>query len=74
MARVHKLVDGRPVPVKVKTGLSDGSRTEIEGVGEGEVKEGDPVVVGIEGATGAQNAARPFGMQPGGSGGRRRGF
>ncbi|HLP40317.1 MAG TPA: efflux RND transporter periplasmic adaptor subunit, partial [Fibrobacteria bacterium] len=72
--RIHLLMDGRPMPVKVKTGLSDGSRTEIEVKGEGEVKEGDPVIVGIDGAAGAQNAARPFGMQPGGAGGRRRGF
>jgi HlyD family secretion protein len=65
--RIYLLVDGKPSPVRVRTGLTDGSRTEIEGP----VEPGAAVLVGMEGAA-AQNAARPFGLQPGG--GRRRGF
>lgn len=67
---VYVLVDGKPSPVRVKVGLSDGSRAEIEGP----VEPGTPVVTGIEGgAAGPQSAARPFGLQPG-AGGRRRGM
>ncbi len=39
--RVYKLVEGKPVAVPVKTGISDSSFTEIV---EGEVREGDKVV------------------------------
>jgi HlyD family secretion protein len=65
--RIFLLVDGKPTPVRVRTGLTDGSRTEIDGP----VEPGAAVLVGIDGAA-AQGAARPFGLQPGG--GRRRGF
>ena len=40
---------GRPKPVQVRTGLSDGSFTEVSGEG---LKEGDTVVIGIGGPTG----------------------
>ncbi|WP_246212111.1 efflux RND transporter periplasmic adaptor subunit [Usitatibacter palustris] len=39
--RVYKLVDGKPVAVPVKTGLSDANFTEIV---EGDIKEGDKLV------------------------------
>lgn len=39
--RVYKLVDGKPVAVTVKTGISDSSFTEIV---EGDLREGDKVV------------------------------
>ena len=39
--RVHKLVDGKLVPVTVKTGISDASFTEVLG---GELAEGDKLV------------------------------
>ncbi len=40
-ATVHILEQGAPKPVKVKTGLSDGTYTEITG---GEIKEGDLLI------------------------------
>lgn len=69
--RVYLLVDGKPSPVRVKTGLSDGSRTEVEG----DLKPGANVITGLEGAGpgAAGQGARPFGLQPQ-QGGRRRGF
>jgi HlyD family secretion protein len=36
--------DGQPKPVEVKTGLTDGTSTEIS---EGPLKEGDEVILGI---------------------------
>lgn len=41
---------GKPRPVQVRTGLSDGSFTEVSGEG---IKEGDTVVIGLVSATGA---------------------
>ncbi len=66
--RVYLLAGDSLVPVKVKVGLSDGSRTEVEG----DLEPGAAVVTGLEGAApAAQGAARPFGMQPGGGRQRR---
>lgn len=70
--RIFLLVDGKPTPVRVKTGLSDGSRTEVEG----DIEPGASVITGLEGAPGGAagaQGARPFGLQPQQSG-RRRGF
>jgi HlyD family secretion protein len=57
--RVYKLEDGKPVPVMVRVGLSDGQRTELlEGLAEG-----DRVIVGGgEASTGGQPQRRrgPF--------------
>lgn len=39
---LYKLVDGKPEPVVVRVGVSDGSWTEVSG----NVREGDPIVVG----------------------------
>ena len=41
--RIWVLRDSRPVPVAVSVGLSDGSRTQVEGEG---LQEGDSIVVG----------------------------
>jgi hypothetical protein len=57
-------VAGKPVAVRVRTGLSDGSRIEVEGEG---LKEGDTVLTGMEGAAAGASAARPFGLQTGGA-------
>jgi HlyD family secretion protein len=46
-ARVHALRDGAPVRVAVETGATDGQFTELVG---GELREGDLVIVGVEGA------------------------
>ena len=57
--RVYKLENGKPVPVNIRIGLSDGQRTEvIEGL-----SEGDRVIVGGgDAAAGAQQQRRrgPF--------------
>ncbi len=57
--RVYKLENGKPVPVNIRVGLSDGQRTEvIEGL-----SEGDRVIVGGgDAAAGAQQQRRrgPF--------------
>ena len=41
-APVYKLVDGKPTPVVVRIGASDGTHTEISG----DVREGDVLVTG----------------------------
>jgi len=57
--RVYKLEDGKPVPVLVRVGLSDGQRSEVfDGLAEG-----DKVIVGGgDAASGAQQQRRrgPF--------------
>jgi HlyD family secretion protein len=47
--RVFKLVNGRPMPVLIKPGLTDGSSTEMV---EGDLQPGDQLVTEILGATG----------------------
>ena len=44
--RLFKLVDGRPHPVLVKPGLTDGSSTEMV---EGDLKPGDELITDILG-------------------------
>ncbi len=59
-----------PEPVRVRTGVNDGSYTEImEGL-----KEGDQVVIGIKASASSSSAPPPGGSSPfgGGSGGMRR--
>ena len=57
------------IPVRVKTGISDGSMTEIIG----NVKEGDEIITGTVSSTANKTPAQqnPFAPQmPGGRGGR----
>jgi HlyD family secretion protein len=54
---------GDPEPVPVQVGISDGLVTELAG---GELKEGDPVIVGLESARAAKAESLPPGF--GGSG------
>ena len=42
-APIYRLVDGKPQPVIVRIGASDGSSTEVSGGG---LKEGDAIVTG----------------------------
>ena len=54
--------DGLPVPVEVRTGLTDGTSTEIL---EGPLKEGDEVIVGMaEPAAAAKKAGGLPGPRP----------
>jgi HlyD family secretion protein len=55
--------DGKPVPVRVKTGASNGTVTVLE---EGELKEGDLLVTGESQAKKAGGSATPPGMGLGG--------
>jgi HlyD family secretion protein len=65
--RVWVLREGRPAPVRIRTGLSDGTVTEVV---EGELKEGDAVLTSVASttATGSQPAAgaAPGAQRPGG--------
>jgi HlyD family secretion protein len=45
---VWVLRDGNPRPMKVETGASDGTHSEVRG---GELKAGDELLVGIEQVT-----------------------
>ena len=67
---VYVLRDGKPQPVAVRSGISDGASTEVI---SDVLKPGDPVIVGVEssGATaGQQNLSPPPGFGGRGGGGR----
>ncbi len=51
--------DGKPAPVQVKTGISDGLFTVLV---EGVLKEGDPLVIGESAAKKASGSSAPPGM------------
>lgn len=67
--RVFVLEGGKPRAVRVATGLTDGSRTEVTG----ELREGMRVITGVESAEAPAKSGAPFGMQqqqrPRGAGG-----
>lgn len=67
-ARVYKLVNGALTPVEIRIGRSDGALTECL---DGEIAEGDELVVGLQGAAPGGNAANAPGKSPWGMGGRR---
>jgi HlyD family secretion protein len=54
---------GEPTPVEVKIGITDGAFSELV---EGELKEGDDVIVGVEMPKGPHGSSLPpgFGSQP----------
>jgi HlyD family secretion protein len=60
---------GRPRPIKVKVGLTDGIHTEIEGEG---IREGLPVIVGqqVANAKGQETTLSPFVPRPPGGSAR----
>jgi HlyD family secretion protein len=74
--RIFVLENGRPKPIRVKTGMSDGTRTEVSG----ELEPGMEVITGIEPPkkSGPASQTSPFGMprmgggRGGGGGGRGR--
>ena len=53
--RIWVLAEGKPRAIEVRTGLSDGSATEVSGSG---VEEGLEVVIGVQGAASAAPAAK----------------
>jgi HlyD family secretion protein len=53
--RVWVLADGKPKAIEVRTGLTDGSATEIGGPG---IEEGLEVITGMQGAAAAAPAAK----------------
>ncbi len=56
------LVDGKPHPVKVDIGITDGSSTEITG---GDLKEGAELIISSNGGSaGASSGGRPSGGPP----------
>jgi HlyD family secretion protein len=69
LGRVYVLEAGKPKAVDVKTGLSDGSHTEVDGP----LEPGAEVIIGTESPKGSAAAqSSPFGMprMGGGGGGR----
>ncbi|AKJ07312.1 HlyD family secretion protein [Archangium gephyra] len=63
---VFVLSDGRPRPVRVKPGVTDGTYTEVEG----ELREGDQVITAMAaGAQSTQGASQGSGQRTGGMGG-----
>jgi HlyD family secretion protein len=60
--------DNKPEQVRVKTGETDGTFTEIV---SGNLKEGDRVIVAAMSKQGARAAGGAFNAQPGGGGSRR---
>jgi multidrug efflux pump subunit AcrA (membrane-fusion protein) len=60
--------DNKPEQVRVKTGETDGTFTEIAG---GDLKQGDKVIVAAVTKDGAAAAGRAFNAPQGGGGGRR---
>jgi HlyD family secretion protein len=55
--RVFVLEEGKPKPVRVRIGLSDGAKTEVEGP----LESGTQVIIGVDSA-GARPAGSPFGL------------
>jgi len=62
-----KIENGAPTPVNVKTGVTDGVRTEIV---SWDLKEGDVVAVASTSANGTKAAAAPAARSPFAAGGR----
>jgi len=56
--RIYMLRDAKAQPIDVQLGISDGSKTEVV---SGELKENDPVIIGIaSGAASQTGVANPF--------------
>jgi HlyD family secretion protein len=51
--------DGKPTPVELRLGLSDGAATEVVGVASGSLNEGDLVYVGLVGGQGPSGPSTP---------------
>ena len=60
-ARIYLLKDDKAQPVEIQLGITDGSRTEIR---TGDVKENDPVIIGMSSAADSSGPALPNPFQP----------
>ncbi len=60
MGRLYSLNNGRLAAIRVKTGLTDGKTTEVQGEG---LKEGAQVIGGVTQGTAAQASSNPFQTQ-----------
>jgi HlyD family secretion protein len=60
-ARIYLLKDDKAQPVEIQLGITDGSRTEIR---SGDVKENDPVIIGMSSAADSSGSALPNPFQP----------
>jgi HlyD family secretion protein len=58
--RIYLLEGGKPTPIDVRVGLSDGAMSEVAGDG---VVEGADVIIGLQGGA-ASNAPAPKGSPP----------
>ncbi len=69
---VYVLKNGKPQPVSVRTGISDGAYTEVI---SDQLQPGEPVIVGVEstGKPSSSNLAPPPGFGGRGGGGGPRG-
>jgi HlyD family secretion protein len=68
MGRLYVLRNGRPEPIRVRTGVSDGTNTVIEPLQPGEIRDGMEII------TDEIDESRAGGSRPGGGGGGRRMF
>lgn len=72
VATVWKLMPDKTLqPVRVKLGITDHTVTEVVQVLRGDLKEGDPLVIGATASKSASSSAPRPGMAPGGAGGGR---
>lgn len=71
VATVWKLMPDKTLqPVRVKLGITDHTVTEVVQVLRGDLKEGDPLVIGATASKSASSSAPRPGMAPGGGRGR----
>lgn len=73
VATVWKLLPDKTLqPVRIKLGITDHTVTEVVQVLRGELKEGDPLVIGASKSSASSGSAPRPGMAPGGGGPRGR--
>jgi HlyD family secretion protein len=59
--RIYLLKDDKAQPVEIQLGITDGSRTEIR---SGDLKENDPVIIGMSSGANSSDPAVPNPFQP----------
>lgn len=59
--RIYLLKDDKAQPIEVQLGITDGSRTEIR---SGDLKENDPVIIGMSSGGNSSGSAVPNPFQP----------